>query len=66
MKQHPLMEDYKYYLSDNIHFFMVKKGHDDEKRVLFFKGNIYLANEGLMGRDLDVLKAELEGRKSAI
>ena len=64
--KHPLLENYKYYLSDNIHYFLVKRDGNQEKRVLFFKGNIYLANEQLLDRDLDVLKAELEGRKSAI
>jgi hypothetical protein len=61
--RNPLLENYRYYLNDSIHFFVVRRDEEREKKVVYFRGNIPLAEERLMDRDLDVLRAELEARK---
>ena len=63
----PIQENVKYFLKDNVHYFIVRKDEYDKSidRVVFYKGTIYVANERLMGRSLETLKAEFEDRRSA-
>lgn len=61
-----ILENEKYYLKDELHYFIVRKDEYDSsvKRVCFYKGSIYLANERLQDRTLAMLKSEFENRKS--
>ena len=63
--KHPLLENYRYYLNDSIHFFVVKRDEARERKVVYYRGNVYLAEEKLMDQDLDILRSELEDRKRA-
>jgi hypothetical protein len=60
-----LLDNHKYFLEDNVHFFIVRNDEYDDtvKRVLFYKEKIYIANERLMGRSLETLLSEFEQRK---
>ena len=60
-----LIDNHKYFLEDNVHYFIVRNDEyaDTVKRVLFYKDKVYIANERLMGRSLEVLLAEFENRK---
>lgn len=61
-----ILENEKYFLKDELHYFIVRKDEYDKAitRVCFYKGSIYLANERLSGRTLNMLRAEFETRKS--
>ncbi len=61
-----IQENTKYFLKDDLHYFIVRKDEYDKSitRVCFYKGNIYVANERLMNRTLETLRAEFENRKS--
>jgi hypothetical protein len=63
---HPILVNYRYYLNDNIHFFIVKNADHNlrEKKVLYYKGNDLLASERLTDQSFDMLKASFEMRKS--
>ena len=61
-----IQENTKYFLKDDLHYFIVRKDEYDKSitRVCFYKGDIYVANERLMNRTLESLRAEFENRKS--
>lgn len=63
---HPILVNYRYYLNDNIHFFIVKPEEHDlkTKRVMYYKGNNLLDSEKLTDQSFDMLKAGFEVRKS--
>ncbi|MBL7718399.1 MAG: hypothetical protein JNL72_06160 [Flavipsychrobacter sp.] len=58
----------KYFLPDEQHYFIVRNDEYDSsfKRVLFYCGATYIANERLHGRSVETLKAEYESRKIPI
>ena len=60
-----LIDNHKYFLEDNVHYFIVRNDEYDVtvKRVLFYKVKVYLAKDSFLGRCLEVLLAEFENRK---
>lgn len=62
-----IQENFKYFLKDNLHYFIVRKDEYDKTidRVVFYKGPIYVANERLNDRSLEALRTEFEKRKSS-
>lgn len=58
-------DGHKYFLSDNKHYFIIRDDEYDAsfKRVLFYNGPIYIANERLLDRTVEVLTAEFERRR---
>ena len=64
-----LLENYRYYLNDNMHFFVVKRDQRDDgvkKVVEYYKGNTYIANEHLENQSIETLRERLEQRKLPI